>query len=80
MRTYLFLLAFAWLIAPGHAQQQSPPDPIILQKALAAVVKQRNDANNKAADMEAMWSQQLDENAKLRAELEELKKKTPPPK
>ena len=57
----------------SFAQQQSP-DPAFLQKAVNALITQRNNALNAQADTEARLSQLADENAKLKAEIEALKK------
>jgi hypothetical protein len=76
MKVLAFLL---FMTASAHAQQpQLPPDPGFMQKAINALQQQRNDALDRQAGSEAKASQLAEENAKLKAEMEELRKKIPP--
>lgn len=60
-------------LTPISAQQQQP-DPAMMQKAIGALSAQRNAAMDQAAQ-EAIRSATLaEENAKLKAEIEALKK------
>jgi hypothetical protein len=68
MRIFLILLAIS---SSALAQQ---PDPVFLQKAIAAVQAQRDAANNNAAIETARAAMLADEVAKLKAEIEEMKK------
>jgi hypothetical protein len=73
------VIALLLLAVPAHAQQpQLPPDPAFMQKAITALQQQRNDALDRQAGSEAKAAQLAEENAKLKAENEELKKKVPP--
>ena len=73
------VIALLLLAVPARAQQpQMPPDPAFMQKAITALQQQRNDALDRQAGSEAKASQLAEENAKLKAENEELKKKIPP--
>jgi Skp family chaperone for outer membrane proteins len=72
MTNYLFALALAFLIAPVHAQQQATPQD--LQRIIPALEAQRNQALTNHALAEAKASALQEENAKLKAEIEELKK------
>lgn len=77
MQFVIMLIIGLFLNSALMAQQG--PDPIFLQKALAAVQVQRDTANNNAALEAARGAMLTDEVAKLKAELEELKKsKTEP--
>lgn len=68
----------ALLVSSAFAQQpQQPPDPAFMQKAIGAMQQQRNQAYDQAAIAEARAAQLADEVAKLKAELDELKKTTP---
>ena len=65
---------FLTLISSAFAQQQQPTaDPALLQKAISVLVAQRNAALNAQVDAEARAGQLADDNAKLKAELEQLK-------
>jgi len=68
----LFLLA-----TPAHAQQQATPQD--LQRIIPALEAQRNQALTNHALAEARASALQEENAKLKAEIEQLKG-TPPDK
>lgn len=68
--------AFALLATPALAQQ-APPDPATLQRAIAAIQAQRNAALDQAASMQIEAQRLADENAKLKAEIEALKKDRP---
>ena len=70
MRTLLFLLAFTTVAMA----QPAPVDPSLMQKAITVLINQRNSALNAQADAEARLAQLTEDNAKLKAELEELKK------
>jgi hypothetical protein len=67
------IFAFTLLAAPALAQQ-APPDPATLQRAITAIQQQRNSALDQAASMQIEAQRLADENAKLKAEIEELKK------
>jgi len=71
----------ALLISSALAQQPQSPDPAFMQKALTALQGQRNQALDGQAVAEARAAQLADEVAKLKAEIEALKKPpTEPPK
>ncbi len=70
------LLILTLLAAPALAQQQ--PDPATLQRAIAAIQAQRNAALDQSASMQIEVQRLADENAKLKAELDALKKPQPP--
>ena len=61
------------LVTPAFAQQQ-PPDPATLQRAIAAIQAQRNAALDQAASMQIEAQRLAEDNQKLRAEIESLKK------
>ena len=71
MRALLFLLM---LTTAAMAQTPAPVDPALMQKAITALINQRNSALNAQADAEARLAQLTEDNAKLKAENEELKK------
>jgi hypothetical protein len=71
------VLAFLLLAVPAHAQQQAAPQD--LQRIIPALEAQRNQALTNHALAEAKVSALQEENAKLKAELEQLKG-TPPDK
>ena len=62
------LLLAVMVVTPALAQQQ--PDPAMLQKAIAVLQQQRNEAMDKAAAAEVKASQLADELQKLKAETE----------
>lgn len=72
-----FLAAILLLVVFNAASAQQL-DPDFLQKAISAVQAQRNAALDKAAVMEAQATKLAEENAKLKAEIDELKKKKDP--
>lgn len=63
----------ALFVTPALAQQQ-PPDPATLQRAIAAIQQQRNAALDQAASMQIEAQRLADENAKLKARVDELEK------
>lgn len=63
-------IALAVLASPAFAQQQ--PDPAFLQRALAAMQAQRNQAQDIAAEREAQLAVEL---AKAQARIKELEAK-----
>lgn len=69
LRSLLLLLALG---GPAFAQQ---PDPIFLQKAIAAVQTQRNLAMDTAAVAEAKVAQLTEELTKAQARIKELEDK-----
>ena len=64
-------------IATGASAQQAVPDPAFMQKAIAAVQAQRNNALDVAAAAEARATQLAEENTKLKAQIEQLTKPKP---
>ena len=73
----VYLLAFIPTLAFAQPQQ---PDTATLQKALAILQAQRNAALDAAASAELKAAQLAEENAKLKAESDDLKKKAAPEK
>lgn len=73
------VLAFLLLASPAFAQQ-APTDPATLQRAITILQQQRNQALDMQANSEMRAAQLTEENAKLKAELDELRKKQPPAK
>ncbi len=72
----MFRFAIAiYLLACASALAQQQPDPDFLQKALAVVQKQRNDALDGAAFNAAQAAQLAEENAKLKAQVDLTAKK-----
>lgn len=69
-----YAIAVLVFSAPAYAQQA---DPAFLQKAIAAVQAQRNNALDAAAVAEARAAQLADENAKLKAQIEQQAKPKP---
>lgn len=75
----LLVLTIAFLVSvPALAQQQPAVDSAFLQKALSAMQAQRNNALDEQVGTVARAAVLADENAKLKAEIEELKKKAAP--
>lgn len=72
IRLFVAVILFM-VMAPAFAQQQ-PPDPASLQKAIVVLQQQRNNAMDQAAGAQAEAMRLVDENAKLKAEIEALKK------
>lgn len=68
------LIVLAVTIMPLTAAAQQP-SPALLEKAVAVLQAQRDQANNAHATAEAHRALLTDEVAKLKAEIEELKKK-----
>jgi uncharacterized lipoprotein YajG len=64
----------ALLLMTGAAAAQQP-DPAALQRLLASIEQQRNNALNQAAVADARAAQMAEEVQRLRAELEKLKPK-----
>lgn len=71
-------ILLALLVTPAVAQQQQPPDPTTLQRAIAAVQAQRNAALDQAASMQIEIQRLTEENAKLKAEIDAAKKPADP--
>ena len=75
------LLILACLFAaPAPALAQPQPDPAALQRALAAVQSQRNQAMDIAAGQQARADGLADELAKVQTKLKELEPKSKPKK
>ena len=74
MRIYLVMATLAWMLGIVHAQQPAPDNSALMQKAITALINQRNNALNAQADAEARLAQEVEENTKLKSELEECKK------
>lgn len=74
------IVAALLLSSPALAQQQ-PPDPAFLQRALAAMQTQRNQAMDSAAVLEARLATTADDLAKANARIKEMeaKKQDPSP-
>lgn len=66
-------VALLLLASPALAQQQ--PDPAAMQKAIQALQAQRNAALDQAAGAQVQAATLAEENTKLKAQIEELKKK-----
>jgi hypothetical protein len=71
------ILFFGLLSSPAFAQAPQLVDSAFMQKAINVLQQQRNNALDQRAASEAKAAQLLEENAKLKAENEELKKKIP---
>lgn len=67
--------AVACLLAASASAQQ--PDPAFMQKTIAALQAQRNEAMDWRAALEAKLSLVTDENAKLQARIKELEATAP---
>ena len=74
MRTMLILLA---LTIAAAAQQPQQLDPELIKKLIPALEQQRNDAQNRAALMEARAAQLTDELQKAKADLAKTKDSKP---
>jgi hypothetical protein len=74
----IFALAIVLLATPAAAQQQ--PDSATLQRIIGVLSVQRNDAMNSAANAQVQAAALAEENAKLKAQVEELTKKAEPQK
>lgn len=61
-------------VVPACAQQ---PSPDALKTAIGALQQQRNQAMDAVVEMQIQTKTMADENAKLKAEIEDLKKKIP---
>lgn len=70
------IVSLLLLATPAIAQQQ-PPDQATMQRAIAAIQAQRNAALDQAASIQVEAQRLADENAKLKAEIEALKKDQP---
>lgn len=70
------------LIGAAHAQQppSPPPDPAFMQKAMAALQQQRNEAMDRVAGAEARLAVTAEELQKAQIELRQLKMKYEPSK
>jgi hypothetical protein len=68
-----YVVVILMLTSSAFAQQESDPD--FLSKALVVVQRQRTEAADRAAGLEARVMQLSEANTKLKAEIEELKKK-----
>ena len=69
------LCAWLLLVVPVSAQQQLQVDMDTMQKAAAVLQNQRNAAMDSAANAEVKAARLADENARLKAEIEAMKKK-----
>lgn len=69
------LIVLAATILPLTASAQQQPNPAFLEKAVAALQAQRDQANNAHAGAEAQRALLADEVTRLKAEIEEMKKK-----
>lgn len=75
MRSSIAILCVLFCISAVSAQQPArPPDPAFLQKAILSLQAQRNAALDGAAVAEARAAQLAEDNAKLKAQIEELTK------
>jgi hypothetical protein len=77
MQRIFITLFLGLLAAPGFAQQQ-PPDPAVVQRALAAVQTQRNQAFDLAASWEARAVGLADDLARAQAKIKEFEAKQKP--
>jgi Skp family chaperone for outer membrane proteins len=75
MKRILFIMGC--LATPALAQQQAP-DPAVLQRAVAVIQAQRNQALDVAASADVRAAGLADELAKAQAKLKELKQKAEP--
>jgi predicted nucleic acid-binding Zn-ribbon protein len=72
MRTSLVLIAFFSLLMPAQAQQ--PADQAMLQRVIAVLQAQRNQAMDVAANAEVQRAALAEEIEKLKARIAELEK------
>lgn len=74
---YLFAVISLLSTASYSLAQQGPPQPSIddFKKTLSVVQAQRNRALDSEADVTARAMSLMEENTKLKSEIEELKKK-----
>lgn len=70
----IVILAALLLSGPAFAQQAPQPDPSVLQKVISILQQQRNGAADREAGAMAEVSRLNDENARLKVEIETLKK------
>lgn len=78
-----YLIPTFLILAMGAASAQQPPqapDPAFMQKAMAALQQQRNEALDRAAGAEARLAVMADELQKAKIDLAQLKAKYEPPK
>ena len=68
-----FAIALLFLATPALAQQQ--PDPAAMQKAIAVLQGQRNQALDREATAAVQAAALAEENEKLKSEIAELKKR-----
>lgn len=66
-----------FLLSIGPASAQNGPSVVELQRAISVLQGQRNAAHDQAAQCGVDHMTARDGNAKLKAEIEELKKKIP---
>lgn len=71
----MYLRSLLLLLALGTSALAQQPDPIFLQKAIAAVQTQRNLAMDTAAVAEAKVAQLTEELTKAQARIKELEDK-----
>ena len=72
----LVALAVLSFTTPTFAQNGGPaPDPASLQKAIAVLQQQRNAAMDQAAGVQVEAQRLAEENAKLKAQIEDMQKK-----
>lgn len=71
----LCLLCLSLVVTTSSfAQQQTPPDPITLQRAIGAIQQQRERFANEAASYQIEAQRLAEEVSKLKAEIEQMKK------
>lgn len=73
-RALVIAIALVAIGVPALAQQ---PDPAFMQKTIAALQAQRNEALDWRAALEAKLALAMDENTKLTARVKELEEKLP---
>jgi len=71
-------LALLLLATPAVAQQQQQPDPAFLQRALASMQSQRNQALDSAAIADAKAAGLAEDLAKAQARVKDLEHKADP--
>ncbi len=77
LRKILFLILALAISTSARAQQQ--PDPVVLQRAVAALQAQRNQALDSAAAAEVRAAGLADDLAKAQARIKELEPKPEAP-
>lgn len=79
MRSVLIAVVLL-LVTPAAAQQQNVPDPAFLQRAIASIENQRNQALSAQVVAEAKAAGLAEELAKANAKIKELESKPAPEK